>query len=192
MAALRAAARSFRSASVGSIAVAVLLVLGLALSASQVLWSAVVFVLPLGTKNCEQASAASLRGKAVVIDPVSRSEEQHVNGVGPSKGAMRRSGLALLAILGGALSVGSRADAKKKSLLDDDGADFSSSKLDGMLKKDFGKAQEETKCKLAEEGELRSYCRVKEINEANRKAAEAKGEKYVDQKGKLSKGSYGV
>merc|ERR1719401_1219987 len=99
------------------------------------------------------------------------------------------------AVLGGALLGGAAlqdsAEAKLKSLSkDDDMGDFS--KLNSMLSKDFNKAQDGTKCKTAEEGEERSFCLTKEVNDRNRAAAEAKGEKYVDQKGTLSKGSYGV
>mmetsp|Transcript_12834 Transcript_12834/g.29106 ORF Transcript_12834/g.29106 Transcript_12834/m.29106 type:complete len:176 (-) Transcript_12834:76-603(-) len=94
---------------------------------------------------------------------------------------------ALAAVL--ALAGAGSAQAKLKK---DDDYMGDMGKLDGMLKKDFGKALEETKCKTAEEGEKRSFCITKEINERNRKAAEAKGEKYQDQKGTLSKGSYGV
>jgi len=104
----------------------------------------------------------------------------------------RRAGA--VALLGAALVVlapGGPAAAKLKSLKSDD---YSSdlSKLDSMLGKDFAQAQSETKCKTAAEGEERSFCLTQEVNELNRASAEAKGEKYVDQKGTLSKGSYGV
>merc|ERR1712129_417246 len=133
-------------------------------------------------------------GRAAVLDSISTPEEQHAHGVRVSKSTTRRSGVALLAALGGFLTAGSRAEAKKKNKLgDDDDASFSSSsKLDGMLKKDFGKAQDETKCKPRAEGEERAYCIIREVNEFNRKEAEKKGLKYEDQKGTLSKGSYGV
>jgi len=183
-----AAARGFRRASGGSIATA----LFLAMWASQALLSAVAFVTTSSTGNGGRATAAALRGRAVVIDSVRMPKEQRAPGVEDSIGTTRRSGLALLAVLGSALTAASRAEAKKKNPLDDDYSDFKSSKLDGMMKKDFGKAQDETKCKPAAEGEKRAFCITREINEMNRKAAEAKGEKYVDQKGTLSKGSYGV
>jgi len=105
----------------------------------------------------------------------------------------RRSAAASL--LGLALSPGPDGQAvaasRRKSIADDDyGDDFS--KLDGMLKKDWGAAVEETKCKPWDEGERRAFCVTKEVNDLNRKRAEERGETYTDKKGKLSKGSYGV
>lgn len=187
-----AGAHGFRSASGGSIAAAVLLVLGLAMLASQVLLSAVAFVMPSSTGNGEIAATAALRGRAAVLDSISTPQEQPAPGVRVSNSTTRRSGLVLLAALGGFLTAGSRAEAKKKSKLGDDDESFSSSKLDGMLKKDFGKAQDETKCKPRAEGEERAFCILREVNEFNRKEAEKKGQKYEDQKGTLSKGSYGT
>merc|ERR1711978_542132 len=141
-------------------------------------------------------------GRAVVTDSTSSvpEEEQRAPEVGVSEeGTTRRSGLALLAVFGVALAAGSRAaqaygmNKQTAKKFDDDGyADFSSSKLDKMMNKDFGKAKEETKCKPRAEGEERAFCILREVNEFNRKAAEAKGEKFVEGKGTLSKGSYGV
>merc|ERR1711956_197215 len=93
-----------------------------------VLLSAVAFVMPSGTGNGEIAATAALRGRAAVLDSISTPEEQHAPGVRVSKSTTRRSGLVLLAALGGFLTAGSRAEAKKKNKLgDDDDASFSSS-----------------------------------------------------------------
>lgn len=106
----------------------------------------------------------------------------------------RRS--SVLALFGGA-AVAATFPAEKPAVArlqssssDAGSADFS--KLDGLLSKSFGAAQEKTKCKPRAEGEQRSFCILQEINEKNRAEAEARGEKYVDKKATLSKGSYGT
>merc|ERR1711879_282623 len=68
-----------------------------------------------------------------------------------------------------------------------DDLDFS---FASSLDKKFESAQ--VTCKTRMEGEQRIFCLEKEVNDKNRAEAEAKGEKYTDQKGALSKGSYGV
>merc|ERR1712071_247333 len=100
-------------------------------------------MMPSDTGNGEvtTAAAAALRGRVVAIDSTSTPEEQRAPEVGVSEGTTRRSGLALLAVFGIALTAGSRAahaygmSKSTSKKFDDDGySDFKSSKLDSMMK----------------------------------------------------------
>lgn len=105
----------------------------------------------------------------------------------------RRPALAgALAAAATALTGGAPALAAIKGIKRGDEYSADMGNLDKMMKKDWGQAVEETKCKTYDEGERRSFCVTKEINDENRRRAEARGEKYVDQKATLSKGSYGT
>uniref|UniRef100_A0A7S2HHB5 Cathepsin propeptide inhibitor domain-containing protein n=1 Tax=Alexandrium andersonii TaxID=327968 RepID=A0A7S2HHB5_9DINO len=124
-----------------------------------------------------------------VAPPAGQSAQQSVAAARMSRRAGLASGLLSLTLIPGAEDA-ALAKSKKPLGSDDYGDDFSN--LDGLLKKDWNQAVYETRCKTWDEGERRAFCVTKEMNEANRKKAAERGEKYEDQKGTLSKGSYGV
>eukprot|EP00408_Alexandrium_pacificum_P020373 CAMPEP_0171188954 /NCGR_PEP_ID=MMETSP0790-20130122/18099_1 /TAXON_ID=2925 /ORGANISM="Alexandrium catenella, Strain OF101" /LENGTH=159 /DNA_ID=CAMNT_0011654055 /DNA_START=43 /DNA_END=522 /DNA_ORIENTATION=- len=140
------------------------------------------------------ALAVQLLGQALsFVAPPRGQPSQPGDGAVASARLGRRTGT-VAGLLGLALFPGveDQAQAKSKKPLgsDDYGDDVSG--LDGLLKKDWNKALDETRCKTWDEGERRGFCVTKEINDKNRKKAAAEGKGYTDQKATLSKGSYGV
>mmetsp|Transcript_30501 Transcript_30501/g.66826 ORF Transcript_30501/g.66826 Transcript_30501/m.66826 type:complete len:163 (-) Transcript_30501:284-772(-) len=129
------------------------------------------------------------------VGPVARSGVQSISSASTNeaRGSVARASLGRrsgVVAAGAALALNFGRPVNAALKKDDDyGSDFSS--LDGLLAKDFGQAQEETKCKKQDEGEERIFCVEREIAAKNKEIAAAKGEEYKGPtKGTLSGGSY--